>query len=146
MFLVQLGEGISEIETVDGDIIKFESPLPIGAKPNNKNELWVFYPSDYFIITDYKPKNMRQYINFNGKRPDKLLEINISDEGLYPIAKVKRTNYLSDKEGEEYIYTHTHKKPYPTLYTNKDNTLFVIKGGKFTIGKKRGYDLAWLFD
>lgn len=64
----------------------------------------------------------------------------IPKTGYVRVAKVRQTDYLSDKGGEDAYYYHKHERPYPTLWIHEKSGCMVLEPARFK--GRRSYAVA----
>lgn len=64
----------------------------------------------------------------------------IPAKGYVPLLKLRQTDYLSDKGGEDAYYYHKHERPYPTLYIHEKTGCMVLEPARHK--GKRSYAVA----
>ena len=52
--------------------------------------------------------------------------VDVPTSGYWDIAKVKQTDYYSDKGGEECYFYHKHENPYPRLLVHKNGVAIIV--------------------
>lgn len=61
--------------------------------------------------------------------------VNVPSDGYDHIGTAIRTEYWSDKGGEEALYYHDHEKPFPRIYFHEDSGCFYYKPARVGRGK-----------